>query len=249
MKFISVFAVILGSCGLTLSRSHARDGYKEKGDECDFKLFGSECKDGLKCLENNCGMNKCLVPTGGVCTTHLDCDYKHICTGGKCTAIPDLEAENGRDTQVLMEIPAALKFLRSNCKNLIKPRLWDECSQGFIYGDNCNDHLKCEKLICHGGYQGEYRCVKKRGEKCKEHKECGPEEHCRDGKCSGLPFGVKDQWEAGFTKPSDKCPEPNSFISWEKIVNAKWEDVFKMDSVTVHTEPKPSKKSGKRRKY
>ena len=249
MKFVSVFAVILGSCGFALSRSHARDGYKEKFDECDYKLFGSECKEGLRCLENNCGMNKCLVPTGGVCVNHLDCDFKHLCTDGKCTAIPDSEAENGRDTQVLMEIPAALKYLRSHCKNLIKPRLLDVCSQGFFYGDDCSDHLKCEKLICYGSFDGSYRCVKKRGEKCKHHYECGPEEHCRDGKCSGLPLGVKDQWEAGLTKPSDECPKPPSYIAWETITKSTWEEIYKMKTVTVYRDDKPAKKSAKRRRY
>jgi hypothetical protein len=241
MKIITLLAIILGtSVNVLASRNH--EGYKDKFDQCDTKLFGTECKDGLKCLENNCEQNVCLVKTGGACENHLDCDRKHICEGGKCINIPDSEALDGRDTQTLMDIPLSLRYLRSHCKNLIKKRLHDECSPGFIemLSSECVDHLKCEKHPC-----GKYMCFKKRGEKCTKDSECGPEEHCRDKKCSGFGLGgPSDQWEAGIWKKEMGCPTPPNWINWQKLVDSKHEELVNMKSALVY----PSKGKSKLKK-
>jgi hypothetical protein len=84
----------------------------------------------------------------------------------------------------------------------------------------------------------------KKGEKCKDHLECGPEGQCKNGKCTGLGLGVKDQLEAGIAKPKDPCPNPENKIDWETITGSSWEEIYKMKSVTVV----PVKKT-KRRKY
>jgi hypothetical protein len=235
MKIIILIAVILSSTVNILAIKN-QGGYKEKFDECDTKIFGSECKDGLSCLENNCEQNVCLVPTGGACQDHLDCDRKHICETGKCRNIPDSEALNGRDTQTLMNIPLSLRYLRSHCKNLIKTRLHEKCSPGFIemLSSDCIDHHKCEKHPC-----GEYMCFKKRGQKCERDNECGPEEHCRSSVCSGFELlGPANQHEAGIWKSEMKCPHPNNYINWKKLVDSKYEDLVKMKSAFYENKKK-----------
>jgi hypothetical protein len=227
MKTIILLAVILSS-NVYIFALRNQGGYKDKFDKCETKIFGSECNDGLSCLENNCEQNVCLVPTGGACENHLDCDKKHICEAGKCINIPDSEALNGRDTQTLMDIPLSLRYLRSHCKNLIKNRLHEECSPGFIemLSSNCIDHHKCEKHPC-----GAYMCFKKRGQKCARDNECGPEEHCRDKVCSGFGIGgPANQWEANIWKKEMGCPRPTNYINWKKLVDSKYEDLVKMKS-------------------
>jgi hypothetical protein len=62
MKLLSAFIFIFESCALILSKRNKANGggYKNKFDTCDTQLIGSECKEGLSCLKNNCGMNNVL---------------------------------------------------------------------------------------------------------------------------------------------------------------------------------------------